>query len=298
MPRVGGRETDVRCAERELKAFFEQHPLDLLLKAVSKHTDRRFVLLYVERWLKAPLQREDGTVVERVRGTSQGSAISPCLANLFLHYAFDTWMARNFPGCPFERYADDGIIHCTSKTEAQTVLVALAERLSQVGLELNSTKTRIVYCKDANRTGSAEHEQFDFLGYTFRPRLAKNKHGQFFVGFLPAVSDKAAKAIRQEIRRWRLNVHSDKALSDLASFVNPIVRGCAITRASTSPGCTGPGDASTTTSFVGPVGSSRGCGPAPAGRGDGCEVYNAELQRCSPTGRLGRSPDCWVAGAG
>ena len=164
-------------------------------------------------------------MVERVRGTSQGSAISPCLANLFLHYAFDTWMARNFPGCPFERYADDGIIHCTSKTEAQTVLAALAERLSQVGLELNSTKTRIVYCKDANRTGSAEHEQFDFLGYTFRPRLAKNKHGQFFVGFLPAVSDKAAKAIRQEIRRWRLNVHSDKALSDLASFVNPIVRG-------------------------------------------------------------------------
>jgi len=209
----------------DLKAFFDSIPWDLLLKAVSKHTDRRFVLLYVERWLKAPLQREDGTVVERVRGTSQGSAISPCLANLFLHYAFDTWMARNFPGCPFERYADDGIIHCTSKTEAQTVLAALAERLSQVGLELNSTKTRIVYCKDANRTGSAEHEQFDFLGYTFRPRLAKNKHGQFFVGFLPAVSDKAAKAIRQEIRRWRLNVHSDKALSDLASFVNPIVRG-------------------------------------------------------------------------
>jgi RNA-directed DNA polymerase len=209
----------------DLKAFFDSIPHDLLLKAVSKHTDERFVLLYVERWLKAPLQHEDGTIVVRERGTPQGSAISPLLANLFLHYALDTWMARNFPGSPFERYADDEVIHCTSEAEARTILSALAERLSQVGLELNSTKTRIVYCKDANRTGSAEHEQFSFLGYTFRPRLAKNNRGQHFVGFLPAVSDEAAKVIRQEIRRWRLNVHSDKALSDLASFVNPIVRG-------------------------------------------------------------------------
>jgi len=224
-----------RCRERcwryawvidlDLKAFFDSIPHDLLMKAVSKHTDQRFVLLYIERWLVAPLEKADGSLVERDRGTPQGSAISPLLANLFLHYAFDKWMAREFSGCPFERYADDAVIHCASEAEAQMVLDALAQRMAQVGLELHPDKTRIVYCKDANRSGSAEHEQFSFLGYTFRPRRAKNKHGQFFVSFVPAMSNDAGKAIRQEIRRWRLNVHSDKSLGDLASFVNPIVRG-------------------------------------------------------------------------
>ncbi|HVA09544.1 MAG TPA: group II intron reverse transcriptase/maturase, partial [Acidimicrobiales bacterium] len=209
----------------DLRSFFDSIPHDLLMKAVSKHTDQRFVLLYIERWLVAPLEKADGSLVERDRGTPQGSAISPLLANLFLHYAFDTWMAREFSGCPFERYADDAVIHCASEAEAQMVLDALARRLAQVGLELHPDKTRIVYCKDANRKGSFEHEQFTFLGYTFRPRLTKNKRGQFFVSFLPAMSDDAGKAIRQEIRRWRLNVHSDKSLGDLASFVNPIVRG-------------------------------------------------------------------------
>lgn len=224
-----------RCRERcwkydwvidlDLKSFFDSIPHDLLMKAVSKHTDQRFVLLYVERWLVASLEKADGSLVERDRGTPQGSAISPLLANLFLHYAFDKWMARKYSGCPFERYADDAVIHCASEAEAHLVLDALARRLAQVGLELHPDKTRIVYCKDANRKGSAEHEQFSFLGYTFRPRRAKNKHGQFFVSFVPAMSDDAGKAIRQEIRSWRLNVHSDKCLGDLASFVNPIVRG-------------------------------------------------------------------------
>jgi RNA-directed DNA polymerase len=224
-----------RCRERcwkydwvidlDLKAFFDTIPHDLLMKAVSKHTDERFILLYVERWLTAPLEREDGTLIARDRGTPQGSAISPLLANLFLHYAFDIWMARNFPDCHFERYADDGVVHCASEAQARVVLEALAERMTQVGLELHPDKTRIVYCKDVNRTGSAKHEQFTFLGYTFRPRLAKNRRGQFFVGFLPAMSNDAAKAIRQEIRHWRINVHSDKSLGDIASFVNPKVRG-------------------------------------------------------------------------
>ena len=209
----------------DIRAFFDTIPWDLMLRAVSKHTDLRWVLLYVERWLQAPLEKEDGTIVQRDRGTAQGSAISPLLANLFLHYALDVWLAREFPDVKFERYADDEIVHCRSEAEAHLVLDAIAGRVAQVGLELHPDKTRIVYCKDANREGSAEHEQFTFLGYTFRPRLAQNRRGQFFVGFLPAVSNDAAKAIRQEIRRWRLNVHSDKSLGDLASFINPIVRG-------------------------------------------------------------------------
>lgn len=209
----------------DLRAFFDSIPHDLMVKAVEAHTDLRWVMLYVKRWLVAPLQHDDGTVVERDRGTPQGSAISPLLANLFLHYAFDLWMVREFPDCPFERYADDGVTHCVSQAQAKEVLGALHGRLAQVGLELNLDKTHVVYCKDSNRTGSSEHEQFSFLGYTFRARLAKNRRGQHFVSFLPAISNDAATALRQEIRSWRINVHSDKTLDEIASFINPIVHG-------------------------------------------------------------------------
>ncbi|MGC1951241.1 MAG: group II intron reverse transcriptase/maturase, partial [Gammaproteobacteria bacterium] len=209
----------------DLRAFFDSIDHDLLLSAVSKHTDLRWVLLYVKRWLEAPLQREDGTIVARDRGTPQGSAISPLLANLFLHYAFDRWIARHFPGCPFERYADDAVIHCRSRIEATRVLAALSERMADVGLELHPDKTRIVYCKDADRRGSHEHERFDFLGYTFRPRLSKSKHGKHFVNFSPAVSDDARKAISREIRSWHIVRRSDKTLTDLARMFNPIVSG-------------------------------------------------------------------------
>ena len=209
----------------DLRAFFDSIDHDLMLKAVSKHTDLRWVLLYVKRWLEAPLQREDGTLVARDRGTPQGSAISPLLANLFLHYAFDRWMARQFPGCPFERYADDAVIHCRSEDEARLVLAALSERMAQVGLELHPDKTRIVYCKDDDRRRCFEHQQFTFLGYTFRPRLSKNKFGKHFVNFTPAVSDDARKAISREIRSWHLTRRSDKSLSDLAKMFNPIVAG-------------------------------------------------------------------------
>ena len=209
----------------DLRAFFDSIDHDLMLKAVSKHTNLRWVLLYVKRWLEAPLQREDGTLVARDRGTPQGSAISPLLANLFLHYAFDRWMAKQFPGCPFERYADDGVIHCKSEDEARLVLAALSERMAQVGLELHPDKTRIVYCKDDDRQRSHEHQQFSFLGYTFRPRLSKNKFGKYFVNFTPAVSDDARKAISREIRSWHITRRSDKSLSDLAAMFNPIVAG-------------------------------------------------------------------------
>jgi len=195
-------------------AFFDSVPHDLVLGAVRRHTDERWILLYVERWLQAPLQQENGTLVPRDRGTPQGSAISPLLANLFLHYAFDVWMEKRFPYLHFERYCDDAVVHCKTEKQAQFVRAAIARRLAQCGLELHPDKTRVVYCKDENRSGRYANERFDFLGYTFRPRRAKTKTGKLFVGFLPAVSDDAMKEMGRELRGWRLNCRSDKSLDD------------------------------------------------------------------------------------
>ena len=198
---VGGR---TGCWIWTSGSFFDSVPWDLVLKAVAHHTDQRWILLYVERWLKAPLQREDGSLVERDRGTPQGSSISPLLANMFLHYAFDAWMAREYPGVRFERYCDDVIVHAASERQALQLRAAIARRLAECGLELNEHKTRIVYCKDATRRGSYEHDAFDFLGYTFRPRLARSKAGGQFVNFLPAIGDDERKRIGREIRSLAL----------------------------------------------------------------------------------------------
>ena len=209
----------------DLKSFFDSLDHSLVLKSVAHHTNLRWILLYVERWLKAPLQLEDGTLRQRDRGSPQGSAISPVLANIFLHYALDVWLGREFPAVPFERYADDVILHCKTKAQAQALRDAIIERLAQVGLELNLDKTRIVYCKDENRKGSHEHEQFTFLSYTFRPRRARARSGELFVSFCPAVSHDAAKRMRRTIKRWRLHLWSGKTLDDLAQEINQIVRG-------------------------------------------------------------------------
>lgn len=208
----------------DLRAFFDSVPHDLLFKAVAHHTDERWVLLYIERWLTAPMQMPDGTLVARGKGTPQGSPISPLLANLFMHYAFDCWMARDHPGCPFERYADDIVAHCDSEEQARSLLAAIADRLGAVGLELHPDKTKIVFCKDANRTGTSEHTSFDFLGYTFRGRLARGPSG-FFVSFSPAMSAKAGKAVGQKVRAWHLNRRTGTDLSGLAEEINPRVRG-------------------------------------------------------------------------
>jgi len=209
----------------DIRAFFDSVDHELLLKAVARHTDQKWVLLYVRRWLVAPLQQQDGTLVARNRGTPQGSAISPVLANLFMHYAFDLWLAREFPAVTFERYCDDAVIHCASEGQARHVRDALAARLAQVGLELHPDKTRIVYCKDADRRGKFEHTSFTFLGYTFRPRLARNRYGKHFVSFLPAVSKDAIKAMGREVRSWHIARRSDKSLDDLARMFNNIVQG-------------------------------------------------------------------------
>ena len=167
----------------------------------------------------------DGTLEPRTRGTPQGGVISPLLANLFLHYAFDVWMRRTFPQCPFARYADDAVVHCHNQAEAQAAVEAIRDRFAQCHLELHPTKTRIVYCKDDGRPREYDNVEFDFLGYTFQPRLAKNRWGKYFVSFLPAISTKAAKMIRRTIREWRVTTWSNHRLEDLAQLVNPVVRG-------------------------------------------------------------------------
>jgi RNA-directed DNA polymerase len=208
----------------DIRAFFDSVPHDLMLKAVAHHTDERWVLLYIERWLKAPMMMEDGTLAAREKGTPQGSPISPLLANLFMHYAFDRWMVREYPGCPFERYADDVVAHCNTEEQARMLRAAIAERLQALGLELHPDKTKVVYCKDANRRGNGEHTSFDFLGYTFRGRLARGRKG-FFVSFLPAISCQAKKAKGQQIRAWHLNRRTGTDLSGIAKDINPQVRG-------------------------------------------------------------------------
>jgi RNA-directed DNA polymerase len=208
----------------DIRAFFDSVPWDLMLKAVAHHTEVRWVLLYIQRWLQAPIQMPGGTLVAREKGTPQGSPISPLIANLFMHYAFDRWMDRSFPGCPFERYADDIIAHCDSEEQAEELKAAIAERLGTLGLELHPDKTKIVYCKDANRRGDFEHTSFDFLGYTFRGRLARGRHG-YFVSFGPAMSAKAKKAKGTQIRGWHLNRRVGTDLSGIARSINAQVRG-------------------------------------------------------------------------
>jgi group II intron reverse transcriptase/maturase len=209
----------------DVQKFFETVPWDLVIKAVEVVTTTAWVLLYVKRWLAAPLQLPDGTLKERDKGTPQGSAVSPVLANLFMHFAFDNWMARRFPRCPFERYADDAVVHCVSKTQAEQVLAAIAERMGEVGLKLHPDKTRIVYCKDGKRRGEHEHTSFTFLGFAFRARQARSKDGQYFSPFLPAMSPEALKAKGAQLRAMRVHMRTNLTLDDLARWLNPIVAG-------------------------------------------------------------------------
>ncbi len=208
----------------DVKGFFDSIDWELLLKAVRSHTDCLWVLLYIERWLKAPVRMEDGGIVPRQAGTPQGGVISPLLANLFLHYAFDMWMTREFPHIPFERYADDAICHCKSAEEARGLWSALADRFAACKLVLHPEKTKIVYCRDVNRREDFPDISFDFLGFQFRARKAVWK-GRAVHNFLPAASPKALKRMSREIRRWALHLRSDKSLAELAGTYNPIIRG-------------------------------------------------------------------------
>jgi RNA-directed DNA polymerase len=224
--------TRTRCWERDwvlefdIKGLFDNIDHELLMRAVKKHTTCKWVILYIERWLKAPMQTPDGSLIERTRGTPQGGVISPCLANLFLHYAFDAWMMRTHPANKWCRYADDGLIHCRTEQEACAIMQSLAERLKVCKLEMHPEKTKIVFCKDDKRPGKYPNIQFDFLSYTFRPRSVQNRsNGKVFVGFTPAVSRDALRSMRQEIRKMDVRNRTDLELEELSAKLNPMLRG-------------------------------------------------------------------------
>jgi len=220
-----------RCWKRDwvldldVQKFFDSVDHALMVKAVEANTDRRWVVLYVKRWLVAPLQLPDGTLQQRDRGTPQGSAVSPVLANMFMHYAFDMFLAREFPTVEFERYADDAVVHCVTERQARQVWAVLSQRMEDVGLRLHPDKTKLVYCKDSRRRGSFPTTSFRFLGYTFGPRKARYPDGKAFTSFLPAVSPEALKEMGQRVREWRIHLRTRLDLNGLADWINPVVSG-------------------------------------------------------------------------
>ena len=213
--------------EFDIKGLFDNIDHELLQRAIRKHCSTPWILLYIERWLKAPMETEGRVRVARERGTPQGGVVSPLLANLFLHYTLDAWMRREMRSVRFCRYADDGVIHCHSEVQARLVLRKLGARLRECGLELHPEKTRIVYCQDINRQATYPMTQFTFLGYTFRPRKAVDKYGRVYVNFSPGVSREALKTMRQTVRGWHLQLRCDKELRDLSNMFGPVLRGWA-----------------------------------------------------------------------
>ncbi|MFE3455881.1 group II intron reverse transcriptase/maturase [Nonomuraea sp. NPDC059194] len=237
-PGRGPLDALARCRQRcwqkdwvidlDVQKFFDSVPWDLVIKAVQANTthEQRWIVLYVRRWLTAPILTLEGKLEERDRGTPQGSAISPVIANLFMHYAFDSWLEREFPMVEFERFADDAVVHCATRRRAEQVLAALGARMEQVGLRLHPAKTKIVYCKDRNRRLDHEETAFTFLGYTFRARKALTRDGtSMFAAFLPAVSKDAFKKMSATLRSWRIHLRTTTDLADLASWMNPVIRG-------------------------------------------------------------------------
>ena len=211
--------------EFDIRGLFDNIDHELLLRAVRKHVNCKWALIYIERWLKAPME-QDGIRKERSRGTPQGGVISPILSNLFLHYTFDLWMKRTHPDLPWCRYADDGLVHCRTEQEAEALKAELRARLAECHLEMHPTKTKIVYCRDGKRKGAYPNVKFDFLGYCFRPRwIKKSQDNSMFCGFNPAVSPSALKAMRSTIRDSNIRRQTQLSLADIARTLNPLVRG-------------------------------------------------------------------------
>ena len=209
----------------DIKGLFDNIRHDYLIEMVKRHTKEQWIILYIERWLKTPFKMQDETIKPRTAGTPQGGVISPVLANLFMHYVFDDFMSKEIPTIQWVRYADDGVLNCVSLKQAKYIIKVLDKRFKTFGLELNLEKTKIVYCKDKHRKGNYENIAFDFLGYTFRTRSAIDKKGIRFSSFLPSMSDKAQKAIREEIRSWRIQLRVNKSLQDIANMLNCKIQG-------------------------------------------------------------------------
>ena len=211
--------------DMDIRAFFDTIDHELMMRAVNKHVPEKWIRLYIERWLKCEVELEDGSRRSSICGTPQGGVISPLLANLYLHYAFDAWMQRQHPSIPFERYADDVVCHCRSKEDAEILLQDLRERLVDCHLELHPDKTRVVYGKDNRRQGNYPITRFDFLGFSFHARTIQDRYGNLFAGFGPGVSRKALKRMNELIRSLNINRRIQLNLSDLAAMLNPRVRG-------------------------------------------------------------------------
>ncbi|AWB66587.1 group II intron reverse transcriptase/maturase [Saccharobesus litoralis] len=209
----------------DIKGFFDNLNWELLGKALRKHTNNPWVLLYIDRWLKAPMETSDGLIIERTKGTPQGGVISPLLANLFLHYAFDMWLRREHPDVQFARYADDAVVHCRSEQEARALKHAIEQRMLDCCLECHPEKTKLVYCFDAKRRQPYDVVSFDFLGYCFRPRLVRSRWSGMFVSFTPAISPKAKQKIRTQIKSYELHRRTTLTIRDLANKLNPILKG-------------------------------------------------------------------------
>ena len=221
-----------RCFQRDwvvdldVKAFFDSVSWELMCKAVERHATQSWVMLYVRRWLQAPMRMPDGSLTHRTKGTPQGGPISPLIANIFLHYGFDTWMAREFPALRFERFADDVVVHCVTERQARQVWEAIGRRLADIGLLLHPDKTRLVYCKDYKRHLDFDQVRFTFCGYMFRPREAFDKdRKRSYTGFLPAVAPGKLTDMSRKAASWRLHRRTIQTLEDLAEDVNPVLRG-------------------------------------------------------------------------
>lgn len=211
--------------EFDIKGLFDNIDHELLMRAVRKHIKEPWIRMYIERWLKAPFIDSEGRTIERISGTPQGGVISPVLANLFMHYAFDLWMVRTNKLAPFERYADDAIIHCRTEMEAKDILSKLNQRLKECKLELHPKKTKIVYCKDKDRGKEYPVTEFDFLGYTFRRIFIKDRLGRLQFNFLPSVSKKSGKAFRDKIKTMKIHKFTGSSIEIIAEMINPTVRG-------------------------------------------------------------------------
>ncbi|CAI3237667.1 MAG: group II intron reverse transcriptase/maturase [Clostridium sp.] len=211
--------------ELDIKGLFDNINHELLMKAVELHTEEKWVKLYIKRWLKTPFTTKQGDVIQRDSGTLQGGVISPVLANIFLHYSFDIWMKRNYPMAPFARYADDAVIHCKSEKEAKEIKEALTLRMQQCKLELHPQKTRIVYCKDEDRTQEYPLTEFDFLGYTYKAVYIKCRDGRMRNNFIASASVKACKSLRDKIKELNLHKMTGSNINIIAEIINPMVRG-------------------------------------------------------------------------